>query len=173
MEGPGGLDPLWADDPRFDVGRHVHALSLPAPGTPAQLRELAGTLLSARLDRAKPLWNLYLVLGREGGFAIVGQAHHTLVDGIAAVEVGMLLLDAAADAPASRPVDWRPAPPPVLAELAGRTLQERALGGLWWRPPPPSGPRARPGSRRARPARRATPRARCCGRPIPRPRTRR
>ena len=94
---PLGLgDQHWADDPGFDIARHVHAMTLAPPAGPGELRELAGALLSAPLDRAHPLWRMYLVGGLQGGgWAVVGQAHHALVDGIAAVEVAMLLFDAA------------------------------------------------------------------------------
>jgi diacylglycerol O-acyltransferase / wax synthase len=132
VEAPLGLlDPVWADDPRFEIANHVHALALGPPGTPRQLRELTGALLSHRLDRSRPLWHLHLVTGLEDGrFAVVGQAHHTLVDGIAALEVGMLLLDGDARAPAAIPGPWRPEPPPGLAGLAARTLEERARRAL-------------------------------------------
>lgn len=88
-------DARWADDPGFDVANHVGAVSLPAPGGTSELRELAGLLLSSPLDPARPLWRLHLVGGLGGaegrGFALVGQAHHALVDGIAAMEVALLL----------------------------------------------------------------------------------
>ena len=127
----GVLDPVWADDPRFDVANHVHELAISAPGTPAQLRALAGDLLSRRLDRGRPLWNLYLIRGLERGrFAIVGQAHHTLVDGVAAMEVGVLLLDPDPGGEAGPPPDWRPEPPPGVAALAQTTAVERARRAL-------------------------------------------
>ena len=76
-------------------------VTLAPPAGPGELRELAGALLSAPLDPGHPLWRMYLVGGlRGGGWAVVGQAHHALVDGIAAVEVAMLLFDAAGHAPA-------------------------------------------------------------------------
>lgn len=81
----------WVDDPAFDVARHVFAVAARAPGGPAELRETAGALLSRPLPADRPLWRLYLVDGCADGFAIVGQAHHALVDGVAAVEVGLLL----------------------------------------------------------------------------------
>ena len=86
-------DPHWADDAGFDIARHVHALKLAAPGGDAELRELAGVLLSTPLDPRRPLWRLNLVSGVGDGFALVGQAHHALVDGLAAVEIATLLLD--------------------------------------------------------------------------------
>ncbi len=87
-------DPHWADDAGFDVGRHVHALRLAPPAGPAELRDLAGVLLATPLDPNRPLWRMTLVTGLQGdGFALVGQAHHALVDGVAALEVVALVLD--------------------------------------------------------------------------------
>jgi WS/DGAT/MGAT family acyltransferase len=125
-------DPIWVDDERFDITRHVQRVHLPAPGGRAQLRRLAGRLLSGRLDRREPLWRLYLVEGmRDDGFAIVGQAHHALVDGIAAIEVAALLLDASPRAPAAQLRRFSPEPVPglrdrVLATAAGRARAGRA-----------------------------------------------
>jgi len=110
----------WVDDPGFDVAHHVDAVHLPAPGGPAELRETAGALLGRTLDPARPLWRFYLVDGlRDGGFAVVGQAHHALVDGIAAIEVATLLFDLAGapDERTALPAAWRPsrAPSPLAA----------------------------------------------------------
>ena len=94
-------DQHWSDDAGFDIARHVHAVTLAPPAGPGELRELAGALLSAPLNPGHPLWRMYLVGGlRGGGWAVVGQAHHALVDGIAAVDVAMLLFDAAGHSPA-------------------------------------------------------------------------
>ncbi len=85
----------WADDPDFDLGRHVRHLGLPSPGTDAQLRELVGQVMSDPLDQDRPLWQLYLIEGRAGGqgFAAVSKTHHALVDGVSAVDVGAVILD--------------------------------------------------------------------------------
>jgi diacylglycerol O-acyltransferase len=123
-------DQHWADDARFDIARHVHAMTLAPPAGPGELRELAGALLSAPLDPAHPLWRMYLVGGlRGGGWAVVGQAHHALVDGIAAVEVAMLLFDAAGHAPApSTPARWAPARPPSVPAAMAAFARGRLVG---------------------------------------------
>jgi WS/DGAT/MGAT family acyltransferase len=119
-------DPVWVDHADFDIANHVTRTSLPEPGGAAQLRALAGALLSIPLDRAHPLWRLHLIDGlRDGGFAIVGQAHHALVDGIAAVEVAMLLLDGEPASRCSEPVSWSPEPGPGLPERVLATAAER------------------------------------------------
>jgi diacylglycerol O-acyltransferase / wax synthase len=131
-----GLGDLrWSDDPGFDIANHVHALRLAEPGGPAELRELAGTLLSVPLDPARPLWRLYLVDGlRSGGFAVIGQAHHALVDGIAAIEVALLLFTpdppARARPDGSDPVGpWLPARPGSVASGAKDAVRARVGGG--------------------------------------------
>ena len=123
-------DQHWADDPGFDIARHVHAVTLAAPAGPGELRALAGALLSQPLDAGHPLWRMYLVGGLcGGGWAVVGQAHHALVDGIAAVEVAMLLFDAAGHAPApSTPARWAPAPPPSARAAATAFARGRMAG---------------------------------------------
>jgi diacylglycerol O-acyltransferase / wax synthase len=96
---PLGLDnPVWADDPRFDIRWHVRHAALPKPGTMAQLRELAGQILSQPLDFERPLWQLFLIEGLEGRrHAYVNKTHHALVDGVSAVDVGTIILDPSRD----------------------------------------------------------------------------
>lgn len=129
VEPPLGLgDPHWADDAGFDVARHVHALRLAAPAGPAELRDLAGVLLAAPLDRTRPLWRMTLVTGlRGGGFALVGQAHHALVDGAAAIEMAALLLDPLRAPGRRSPTGhWTPAAPPSPAAALGSAVRRRA-----------------------------------------------
>jgi diacylglycerol O-acyltransferase len=120
--------PLWADDPGFDVAHHAFAVSLAAPGGAGQLREVAGALLSQPLPADRPLWRMYLVDGlADGGFAVIGQAHHALVDGIAAIEVALLLFGAAASEDgADGAASWVPARAPSGPEAARATLGARA-----------------------------------------------
>ncbi len=129
---PGGL--AWVDDPGFDIARHVDVVALRAPGGPGELRDLAGVLLSRPLELGRPLWRLYLVEGVRGGFGVVGQAHHALVDGIAAIEVAMLLFDAEASPPpaaaAGPRVAWRPAPEPRAAAAVRDAAGSGLLGGM-------------------------------------------
>ena len=75
--------PFWIDDPRFNIDYHVRHTALPAPGSLEQLRGLAGRIFSQRLDRSKPLWEIWLVQGLEGDrFALISKTHHALVDGV-------------------------------------------------------------------------------------------
>jgi len=123
-------DAHWADDACFDIAHHIHAVTLAPPGGPGELRQLAGALLSRPLDPSHPLWRMYLVSGmRGGGWAVVGQAHHALVDGIAAVEVAMLLFDAVGYPPArAAPVRWAPRPTPSMPAAAASFARSRFVG---------------------------------------------
>ena len=88
-------NPRWADDPGFDLRWHVRHSALPKPGTGDQLRDYVGRVMSEPLDFDRPLWQIYLIEGLEGGrFAMISKTHHALVDGVSAVDVGTILLDA-------------------------------------------------------------------------------
>ena len=134
---PLGIEnPVWADDPGFDVRRHVHNVAVPRPGRLDQLRDLIGQLMSNPLDLEHPLWQLYLIDGLRGGrHAYLSKTHHALVDGVAAVDIGMILLD-----PKRRPMKidppkdpWRPSEPKpgaLFAQAAAYAVQRpfRAAG---------------------------------------------
>ncbi|HEX6755000.1 MAG TPA: wax ester/triacylglycerol synthase family O-acyltransferase [Mycobacteriales bacterium] len=116
---PGHLaSPVWVDDADFDVTFHVRRSALPKPGSDAQLRELVGRLMSRRLDRHRPLWEMYLVEGLSGGrIAVITKTHHAMVDGISAVDIGQVILDVT---PTPRDVPdelWMPQPPPSTLGL--------------------------------------------------------
>src|ERR1019366_3514337 len=74
--------PSFEEDPAFDLDRHVHRLGLPEPGDEPALKELVGSLIATPLDRAKPLWDIYLLDRPGGGCAVVVRMHHCIADGI-------------------------------------------------------------------------------------------
>lgn len=88
--------PRWERDPHFDVRSHLHHLRLPAPGGEQALEGLIADLMSARLDRARPLWQIYAIDDAPGGTAIVTRFHHCLADGISLVQLLLELCDDAA-----------------------------------------------------------------------------
>ena len=130
-EVPGHLGlPVWVDDPDFDLDYHVRRSALPRPGTDEQLRALVGRLIARRLDRARPLWEIYLVEGlSDGRFAVVTKTHHAMVDGLASMDVGALLLDSTPEPRETAADEWRPAPEPSALELAAGAVLE-----AWRRP---------------------------------------
>ncbi len=86
--------PFWVDDPSFNLDYHVRHSALPRPGSTEQLQQLVGRIFSQRLDRSKPLWELWLVQGLEDGrFALISKTHHALVDGVAGVDIATVLFD--------------------------------------------------------------------------------
>lgn len=123
---PGHLaNPVWVDDADFDVTFHVRRSALPRPGSDSQLRELVSRLMSRRLDRNRPLWEMYLVEGLEGGrIAIITKTHHAMVDGISAVDIGQVILDVT-PTPREVPDDlWMPAPAPHTLGLVADAVTE-------------------------------------------------
>jgi diacylglycerol O-acyltransferase / wax synthase len=120
--------PVWVDDPHFNLDYHVRHTALPSPGSEAQLQTLAARIFSQRLDRTKPVWEMWLVDGIEGGrFAIVGKSHHCLVDGVSGVDITTVLFDLDREPPAAEPPEpWLPQPEPTSGQLLGDALVERA-----------------------------------------------
>ncbi len=119
-------DPLWVDDEAFDVARHVLAVPAPAGGGMPELRVLAGELLSAPMERRRPLWRLHLITGLRGGrFAIVAQVHHALTGGLGADALATLLLDREASNPAVLPRRFEPEPAPGILDRMAASAGER------------------------------------------------
>jgi len=99
VEVPLGLDyPYWIDDPDFDLDFHVRELAIPAPYTDAKLSEQVARIFARPLDRARPLWELYLIHGLEGGkVAMLTKIHHAVIDGVSGAEIMSALLDPSPD----------------------------------------------------------------------------
>ena len=104
--------PMWTDDPHFNPYYHIRHTALPKPADDSALKRLAGRLFSQRLDRSKPLWEIWLVQSMSRGrFALIAKTHHALVDGISGVDITTVLFDTAREpAPASAPRERRGAP---------------------------------------------------------------
>src|SRR3954463_4248409 len=122
--------PVWVDDPHLNLGYHVRHTSLPGPGSEQQLRVLAGRIFSQQLDRSKPLWEIWLIEGLKGDrFAIVGQTHHAMVDGVSGGDITTVLFDGEKD-PVEEPralERWIAEPEPNDAQLLAEALVERAI----------------------------------------------
>src|SRR5919106_5728024 len=123
--------PRWVDDPHLNLRYHVRATALPSPGSEDQLRALAGRVFSQQLDRDKPLWEIWLVEGLEGGrFALLSKTHHALVDGVAGMDLATVLFDLQPTPAKVEHSDtpWQPHEPPSRLDLAARGV--RGLIGL-------------------------------------------
>lgn len=96
---PFNLDwPYWVRDEHFDLGYHVREIALPPPGDLRQLTEQVGRIYSRRLDRGRPLWELYLIQGLEGGrVALLSKTHHAAVDGMSGSEIMSAIYDLSPD----------------------------------------------------------------------------
>jgi diacylglycerol O-acyltransferase / wax synthase len=135
--------PVWIDDPSFNLEYHIRHTALPPPGRWEQLQDLTARIFSQQLDRSKPLWEMWLIEGlEEDRFALITKTHHSLIDGIAGVDLATVLFDLSPDPP---PVTnsgraWQPNAEPGAAHLvaaglagavrAGVALAEGALDAL-------------------------------------------
>lgn len=123
--------PSWEWDPQFDISRHVMTAEIESPGTHEQLMDLAATLFAEKLDRDKPLWEIYLVRGLESGrSAMISKVHHCLVDGVSGIELLMIVLDVSADPVPAQPQELAPRPPlpgplRLFADAALDTMSQR------------------------------------------------
>lgn len=110
-------DPVWVDDERFDIARHVRRAECDDFG------ELVDEVMSAPLVPGRPLWELWIAeRTADGELGVVGKAHHCLVDGLAAVELMGLLLDFTPEPEVVSPEQWAPAAAPSPLELLGDAL---------------------------------------------------
>jgi diacylglycerol O-acyltransferase / wax synthase len=127
IEVPLGLDyPYWVDDSDFDFDFHVRELALPAPGSDQQLGEQVSRIVARPLDRARPLWELYVVQGLESGHtAVLTKIHHALIDGMSGAEIMGLLLDLS---PEGRELPDEPAREPDRAPNDIEMLSRGLLG---------------------------------------------
>jgi WS/DGAT/MGAT family acyltransferase len=110
---------VWSDDPHFNIEYHIRHTALPAPGGEAELRRLVGRVMSQRLDRSKPLWEIWMVEGLEDGrWAMVSKTHHCMVDGVSGTDLLSVIMDHSPDAAAVPPVPWEPEPSTPRPQLA-------------------------------------------------------
>ncbi len=84
--------PVWVDDERFNLDYHIRHTSLPRPGNDEQLKQLFSRVMQQHLDRARPLWEIWVVEGlRDDRFAIIAKVHHCMIDGMAGVDLMKIL----------------------------------------------------------------------------------
>lgn len=110
--------PLWVDAPAFDIRQHVQDYSVPAPGGEEQLLLAIEQLRRRRLDRSRPLWEMWFLTGlADGAVAMFVRMHHCIADGMAGVATMVSFLDLAPDAVPSPPEPWTPSAMPTEAAL--------------------------------------------------------
>src|SRR5687767_12009914 len=113
----------WIDDPTFNLEYHVRHTALPAPGDDEKLRMLAARIFSQRLDRTKPLWELWMVDDFAGDrWALVSKTHHSLVDGVSGVDLMTMLFDVTPEPRDTGGDHWEPRPEPSTAQLTANAI---------------------------------------------------
>jgi diacylglycerol O-acyltransferase / wax synthase len=125
--------PVWVDDPSFNLEFHVRHTALPAPGSWEQLRNLTARIFSQALDRSRPLWEMWLIEGLwDNKFALISKTHHSLIDGIAGVDLATVLFDLSPDPPPLRHSGraWKPNPEPDTTELVTAGLRGAVRAGV-------------------------------------------
>jgi len=117
--------PVWVDDPHFNIEYHLRHTALPAPGGEAELRKLVGRVMSQALDRAKPLWEIWVVQGLEDGhWALLAKTHHAMVDGVSGTDLLALIMDLSPEPVTPLPLTWVPEPAPSGLRLAAQASIE-------------------------------------------------
>jgi diacylglycerol O-acyltransferase len=110
--------PLWVEDATFRLDFHVRHTALPAPGGERELLNLVDRVIGQRLDRSKPLWELWLIEGLgDGRWAIISKTHHAMVDGVSGVDLMTILFDVDRDVHDAAPPAWTPQPTPGTIDL--------------------------------------------------------
>ena len=124
--------PTWEFDHEFDIRNHIIPARLDPPGSDEQLREFAAHAFEGMLSRDKPLWEIRLVHGLEGGrSALVSKVHHCLVDGVSGIELLMMVLDISPDPPAPLPPGpYEPPPTPDTVSRFFDAMFDRLADGL-------------------------------------------
>jgi WS/DGAT/MGAT family acyltransferase len=124
VEVPLGLDrPYWIEDPNFDLDYHLRHIAVPPPGDDRQLAALVARIHGRALDRARPLWEAYVIEGCANGLvALYTKIHHCTIDGVSGAELLQVLLDRspAGDAVPAAEREIAPEAVPGSLEMLGR-----------------------------------------------------
>lgn len=118
--------PVWVDDPHFNLEYHVRHTALPAPGGVAELRRLVGRVMAQQLDRAKPLWEVWMVEGLEDDrWAILSKTHHCMVDGVSGTDLLSVIFDTTPYPGFTEQRPWEPTRAPSDVELLAAAVVDR------------------------------------------------
>ena len=112
--------PVWVDDPDFELDDHLSRASLPSPGGRKELDAFVAAAMSRPLDPDRPLWEMYVVEGLDGGrTALIAKVHHAILDGVSGASILAAFLDLTPRARivAASPEPWNPHPLPGSAQM--------------------------------------------------------
>lgn len=124
--------PVWVDDPHFNIDYHIRHAALPRPGGTEELKKLAARITTRVLDRSRPLWELWVIEGLEGGrFAMISKIHHCMVDGAAGAELAKILHAPSPSSEIHEPRPFVPRPSPTESELLLDAVSR--LAGVPWK----------------------------------------
>ncbi len=95
----------------LDIDYHFRHSALPAPGGERQMGELVSRLHAHPMDLGKPLWEVHLIEGLQGGrFALYIKLHAVLLDAPTILQALKVMLGTLADDDEIRPL-WQQALP--------------------------------------------------------------
>ncbi|MBW2242520.1 MAG: wax ester/triacylglycerol synthase family O-acyltransferase, partial [Deltaproteobacteria bacterium] len=118
--------PVWIDDSDFNLDYHVRHTSLPKPGDNEQLKRLASRIMAQRLDRTRPMWEMWFIEGLEDDrFAVVSKTHHCMIDGASGVDLMNVLMQDSPEFEIHDAPPFVPRPAPSGAELLQNEVLRR------------------------------------------------
>ncbi len=123
VEPPLRLGWSWfVDDPNFDVANHLRRIVLPDPGDRRALAHVVGDIISRKVDRTRPLWEMWFIEGLENGrVAVLTKVHHSIIDGASGTDIATLLFDLSpSPEPVPEPPPYEPEPTPSWVEIGAR-----------------------------------------------------
>ena len=116
-------NPVWVEDDDVDIDYHVQRVALPPPGTQAQFEKCVAHLHGELLDRSRPLWRLYVIVGLQSRqIGCYFKLHHAALDGQAGVFLTRMLFDLTPRPAALRRSQMAAAEHPGMIELGAAAL---------------------------------------------------